>query len=82
MYRALVDLIKGSRNITVQVKAASAIEYLAHKNINAQRVFLDLDAPKSLLRLLKVIKKSISMSILSTSFTAEIRLDSTFSCAL
>ena len=56
LYRPLVDLIRSSRNTTVQLKAASAVEALANNNPDSQRVFLEsnLDAPKSLIRLLKV----------------------------
>ena len=53
-HRPLVDLIRTSRSTTVQVKAASALEALAKNNPNSQRIFLDLDAPKALIRLLKV----------------------------
>ena len=51
--RPIVDLIKG-RNVSVQVKAASALEALAEDNPASQKVFLDLDAPKALIKLLKV----------------------------
>ena len=50
----LVDLIRTSRSTTVQVKAASALEALAKNNPSSQHIFLDLDAPKALIRLLKV----------------------------
>ena len=49
-----MDLIRASRSTTVQVKAASALEALAKNNPNSQAIFLDLDAPKALIRLLKV----------------------------
>ena len=50
-------LIK-SRNVKVQVKAAAALESLADHNASSQKVFLDLDAPKYLMRLLKVSARS------------------------
>ncbi|KAK7484931.1 hypothetical protein BaRGS_00023851, partial [Batillaria attramentaria] len=53
--KPLVDLIRASRSTTVQVKASSALEALAQNNPNSQRIFLDLDAPKALIRLLKNI---------------------------
>ena len=56
--RPLVDLIKG-RNVRVQVKAANALEAMATNNFKCQKAFLELDAPKVLIKLLKVnlIKK-------------------------
>ena len=54
IYRPLVELIRSSRSTTVQVKAASALEALAMNNPQSQKVCLDLDAPKALIRLLKV----------------------------
>ena len=51
--RPIVQLIKG-RNVTVQVKAAAALEALADHNAASQKAFLELDAPKALMRLLKV----------------------------
>lgn len=54
--RPLVDLIKG-RNITVQVKAASALESLAENNPASQKAFLKLNTPEALIRLLKVRNK-------------------------
>ena len=53
-HKPLVDLIRSSRSTTVQVKAASAVEALATNNAYSQKRFLDLDAPKALIRLLKV----------------------------
>ncbi|KAH9489690.1 hypothetical protein Btru_037450 [Bulinus truncatus] len=52
-HKPLVELIRGSRSTTVQVKAASALEALASLNPTCQRKFLELDAPKALIRLLK-----------------------------
>lgn len=52
--RPLVDLIRSSRSMTVQLKAANALEALASNNPNSQGIFLELDAPKALIRLLKV----------------------------
>ena len=57
-FRPLVDLIRSSRSTTVQVKAASAVEALATNNPYSQKRFLDLDAPKALIRLLKVKRNS------------------------
>ncbi|OWF40013.1 ankyrin and armadillo repeat-containing protein-like isoform X3 [Mizuhopecten yessoensis] len=51
--KPLVDLIKGLKNVTVQVKAANAIEALSENNPRSQKAFLDLDAPKALLKLFK-----------------------------
>ena len=51
--RPIVNLIKG-HHLTVQVKAAEALEALADYNPGSQKAFLDLDAPKALMRLLKV----------------------------
>jgi len=51
--RPLVDLIKG-RNVRVQVKAANALEAMASNNQGCQKAFLDLDAPRVLIKLLKV----------------------------
>ena len=45
--------------MSVQVKAASALEALAEDNPASQKVFLDLDAPKALIKLLKVKYMSI-----------------------
>lgn len=53
-YRPLVDLIKNSRSVTVQVKAANALEAIATNNFESQKCFLELDAPKALQLLLKV----------------------------
>lgn len=55
-FRPLVDLIKGLKNVTVQVKAANAIEALSENNPRSQKAFLDLDAPKALLKLFKVMQ--------------------------
>jgi len=55
--RPLVDLIKG-RNVRVQVKAANALEAMATNNVKCQKAFLELDAPKVLLKLLKVIYRT------------------------
>ncbi|ESP02231.1 hypothetical protein LOTGIDRAFT_224972 [Lottia gigantea] len=55
----IVDRIKSSRNVTVQVKAASALEALAEKNPEIQIAFLDLDAPKALIKLLKNINVEV-----------------------
>ena len=55
-FRPIVSLILG-RKVTVQMKAASALESLANNNTNSQRAFLDLDAPKALMKLLKVSLK-------------------------
>ena len=63
--RPVVSLIK-SRNVKVQVKAAAALESLADFNAKSQKVFLDLDAPKHLMRLLKVSAR-LYMAV-STSF--------------
>ena len=54
--RPLVDLIKG-KNVRVQVKAANALEAMATNNYRCQKAFLELDAPKVLLKLLKVCYK-------------------------
>ncbi|CAG5120159.1 unnamed protein product, partial [Candidula unifasciata] len=51
--KPLVDVLKSSRSVTTQVKAANALEALATNNIQCQNCFLDLDAPKALIRLLK-----------------------------
>jgi len=53
-FRPIVQLIRG-RNVTVQVKAAAALEALADHNADSQRAFLELDAPKALMKLLKVL---------------------------
>ncbi|XP_005090203.1 ankyrin and armadillo repeat-containing protein [Aplysia californica] len=52
-HKPLVELIRCSRSTTVQVKAASAVEALATNNAYSQKRFLELDAPKALIRLLK-----------------------------
>ena len=54
-FSPLVKLIK-SHNITVEVKAASALEALCNNNHNSQERFLELDAPKAVMKLLKVFK--------------------------
>lgn len=36
------------------MKAASALEALANDNADSQKAFLDLDAPKALIKLLKI----------------------------
>ena len=51
--RPLVRLIE-ARNMTVQVKASSAIEALCTDNPANQDEFLAQDTPKYLIRLLKV----------------------------
>ena len=51
--RPLVRLIE-ARNMTVQVKASSAIEALCTDNPANQDEFLTQDTPKYLIRLLKV----------------------------
>ena len=48
--------------MTVQVKAASALEALSEHNPRSQAAFLDLEAPSALIRLLKVSRKSIIFS--------------------
>jgi len=53
--------------MTVQVKASSAIEALCTKNMENQQEFLRLDAPKYLIRLLKV-GIIIFLNNFSTSF--------------
>ncbi|WAQ94689.1 ANKAR-like protein [Mya arenaria] len=54
----LVDLIKG-RNVRVQVKAANALEAMATNNQQCQKAFLDLDAPRVLIKLLKNISVEV-----------------------
>ena len=48
--RPIVNLIKG-RVVNVQVKAAAALEALSENNPASQKAFLDLDAPKAIMRL-------------------------------
>ena len=48
--RPVVNLIKG-RVVNVQVKAAAALEALPQENPASQKAFLDLDAPKAIMRL-------------------------------
>ncbi|XP_076439158.1 ankyrin and armadillo repeat-containing protein-like [Babylonia areolata] len=52
--RPLVERIRNSRSVTVQMKATAALEALVLHNPASQRIFIDLGAPKALLRLLKV----------------------------
>jgi len=51
--RPLVSLIKG-HVVSVQIKAALAVEVLADHNENTQAAFLAQDTGKALIRLLKV----------------------------
>lgn len=62
-FRPIVNLIKG-HNLTVQVKAAEALEALADFNAGSQKAFLDLDAPKALMRVLKVWLNLLPISCL------------------
>ena len=52
---ALVRLLKGPV-VSVQIKAALAVEVLADHNENSQAAFLAQDTGSALIRLLKVIK--------------------------
>ena len=49
-FRPIVSMIRG-RNVQVQVKASSALRALAENNTESQQAFLELDAPKVLIRL-------------------------------
>ncbi|XP_023930596.1 ankyrin and armadillo repeat-containing protein-like [Lingula anatina] len=57
--RPLVNLIKGRGNITVQVKAAAAVEALAENNPPSQHAFLELECPKVLTKFFKVWSVSV-----------------------
>ena len=54
VFSPLVKLIE-ARNNTVQLKAASAVEAMCADNPVNQQEFLDREAPRYLIRLLKVI---------------------------
>jgi hypothetical protein len=47
------------------VKAAEALEALVDNNASAQKAFLDLDAPLSLMRVLKVSVSILSIHVLN-----------------
>ena len=49
-FRPIVGMIRG-RNMQVQVKASAALQALAENNAESQQAFLELDAPKVLIRL-------------------------------
>ena len=49
-FRPIVGMIRG-RNMQVQVKASCALQALAENNAESQQAFLELDAPKVLIRL-------------------------------
>lgn len=51
--RALINLLK-TRNVTVQLKVALALESLCKNNYILQRAILDLGAAEHMINLLKV----------------------------
>lgn len=51
--RSLIDLLK-SRNVTVQLKVALALESLATDNLRLQKSILELNAAEHMINLLKV----------------------------
>ena len=56
--RALVSLLK-SRNMTVQLKVAMALESLAINNVETQQAILAFDAATYMIKLVEVILKLI-----------------------
>ena len=58
-----MNLIKGYK-VRIQVKAAAALDAVASNNQHSQKEFLDLDTPKSLLRLYSKVKYSVIFQML------------------
>lgn len=61
--RPLLALIKG-HVVSIQIKAALAVEVLADHNESSQAAFLAQDAVNALIRLLKVQTDSVVISLI------------------
>ena len=70
-FRPIVSMIRG-RNVQVQVKASLALRALAESNTESQQAFLELDAPKVLIRLYVKVKKFDLSSVLISWFLAQL----------